>query len=491
MMIGRTEGQENYRVSQAVRGRTLAECSTQQVNGDTFGPSYQVELSDRLRNVVTHQNGSLVEIGSRDHQGRLLSREEELAVLRGNVAKYQEMNETYRRTGSPVDNEALQEEMLARVEKLATGGQQAVQASTRDNAFPRIEQDFSPISKTPAGLADNPVQEPVYTPVTEIRSRHYRWTEEGGIEETLTQEAEWAQSRAFLRERIEHAAVDAITDILEPCETYEAALQKLYTGGGQAPVQSYDWENMSYTITLKPVDGAFAVLGTVLNNFQEEFGSEDSFYDTLLTALDDLDPQGDNELVKQIRRMVKTAQGGSPIDVDSDTFKQDVEDAITKTYGIAVGPKKEEKPKNVNAQQQENTGLSYLDMQLRAAKEESRLLDELLGTADKETGKDEKRAETAGEVLKHRQPEGKDAAFTDKLRRVEERKEPARPYVFSAGVQEKGTPIDEEQREAQQAAYDKWQSIGKHLTEVFVLDQAVYYEKALTSAITGGVDIFA
>lgn len=495
MMIGRTEGQESSYISQAVRGRALAERRIEQaaLKDDAFGAPYRVELSDRLKNIATYQNGSLVEIGQRDSHGRLLSREEELAVLHDKVAVYQEMNETYRRTGSPVDSEALnrklQEEMLDRVEKMATGGRQEVQSVSGDSGLPGIEQDFSQIRKTPTGFEDKPVPKIEYTPVTEIRSRHYRWTEEDGIEETLTQEAEWAQSRAYLRERIEHAATDAIKDILEPCETYEEAMKKLYTGGGQAPIQSYDRENMTYTITLRPVDGAYAVLGTVLNNFQEEFGSEDSFYDTLLTALNDLDPQGDNELVKQIRRMVKTVQGGQQIDVDSDEFKKDIEDAVARTYGIAVGAKKEEKPQNVNTKQQETTGRSYLDMQLQRAKEESRLLDELLGTADKETEHDEKKIESAGDILKHRQPEGKDAGFIDKLRRVDERKEPAKPYVFSTGEQKAGTPIAQEQREAQQAAYDKWLAIGERLTEVFAADRSTYYEKAFLSAVTNNVDI--
>ena len=169
--------------------------------------------------------------------------------------------------------------------------------------------------------------------------------------------------------------------------------------------------------------------------------------------------------------------------------KKDIEDVVARTYGIAVGAKKEEKPKNVNAKQQENTGISYLDMQLQRAKEESRLLDALLGTADKEMEHDEKRPESAEDVLKHRQPEGKDAGFIDKLRRVDERKEPAKPYVFSTGGQKEETPIVQEQREAQQAAYDKWLAIGERLTEVFAADKSIYYEKALLSAVTNSVDI--
>ena len=74
-------------------------------------------------------------------------------------------------------------------------------------------------------------------------------------------------------------------------------------------------------------------------------------------------------------------------------------EAIAKTYGVEIQkPKDGYVKKTAQETPAEPQGLSFLDMQRRAAKEEGRLLDELLG---RETEKDKR--ETAGEVLSRRQ----------------------------------------------------------------------------------------
>jgi len=212
--------------------------------------------------------------------------------------------------------------------------------------------------------------------------------------------------------------------------------------------------------------GAFGVLATQLNRFLEDYGKDDSFYDTLASALNELDPQGENGIVNQIRKMINQVKGGSPIDTESESFQEEVQDAIAKTFGgpVAGGAKAKQKQKKVG-QKEEVQGLDYLDRQRRQAEEEGQLLDALLGKEQK------KKVETAGDVLAGRKPEGKDMEFTDKLRRVDEHIAPRQPYVFIDEDEEKGTGLPAGEIQQQETMYNTWSKLSKQLAERFAAER--------------------
>ena len=84
-------------------------------------------------------------------------------------------------------------------------------------------------------------------------------------------------------------------------------------------------------------------------------------------------------------------------------------------------------------------------------------MDELLGK-EHETG-----FESAGDVLAKRAPEGKDTEFADRLRHIDERKEPEKPFTFDTGETSAGTERSKDEIAQQQAVYDAWTKIGEKL----------------------------
>ena len=494
MMIGRTEERHTLNVNEAVRGRAVSEQQKAVQTGNEdggFGVAYQVDIREKAqRSMTVFHMGSTVQISLQQGE-ESWTRDEELAALRMTVERYQKLNDNYARLGTPFDPAEEWQLQHEREEKLLGNLSQGSLAPAGQPAEQGIflkPQDYGQILKSASGGENFPVARPVYTPVTEIQSPHYRWTEETGIEETQTREEEIASWRTVVRQRLEEDVVQAVENILAPRETYEQAYDELYADKGLAVWTYLDTENMRFTQTFKNVQGAFGALGSYLNNFQEEVGTDDPFYDTMVSALKELDPQGENELVSQIIRMVRTTQSGQKIETASDEFEKQVTEAIAKTYGVEIQkPKDGYVKKTAKETPAEPQGLSFLDMQRRAAKEEGRLLDELLG---RETEKDKR--ETAGEVLSRRQMEGKDAEFTDKLRHVEERTEPRKPFVFGSAEQS-GTWIEDEKREKQKELYEAWQSMGERLKQAFATETEAYYEKALAieQAKAAGVDILA
>ena len=67
--------------------------------------------------------------------------------------------------------------------------------------------------------------------------------------------------------------------------------------------------------------------------YEEAYGKDDPFYDMLASYLNELDPQGDNGLVNQIRKMINQVKGGNALDTESESFQEEVKEAIAKTFG--------------------------------------------------------------------------------------------------------------------------------------------------------------
>jgi|GEM_PF-1386480 len=483
MMIGKTEGTSasfvDYQVnahsdkdgngvgnvSEAIRGKTIGERNEAALDDaqKNISEAYTLDISDtaKKRNLAGGTFGSVVRIGS----GTGWNREDELDALGKAVELYQHMNENYRLTGSPISPEEEQQRMDDILKGIASGLPNTLQTAEKNGVVLK-EQDFGAVLKASTGLEDLPATQTTYTPVTEIRSRHYKWTEENGIEhykwteengieETLSREEEIERTKGSIQKLLAEDIGKAIENILTPYETYEKAQDILYDGKTVSGWYSMNEDTLSLDMTLKSAQGAFGILANHLNNYLEEFGAEDSFFQALSSALDELDANGDNALVNQIRNMVQTVQGGNEIHAESQEFKDEVEQAISSFYGVTEETSQERKQKKAEAAPTEQKGMTFLDMQRRAAEEEGRLLDELLGK-EHETG-----FESAGDVLAKRQTEKKDTEFTENIRHLDEKKEPSKPFEFLTEESDSGTPMSEEELKMQQAFHDAWTGISE------------------------------
>ncbi len=476
-------------VSEAIRGKTIGERNRDAMdvskNSIFDTDAYQVDISERAKNWLTYVSGAAAQISSSAGSG--WTRTDELAALETSIEQFRRMNENYQSTGSPVDPQEERQRMEAITARFASGNVLDVSATASESGISLAQQDLGQTLKTVAGWEGNAVFTPIYTPVTEIQTQHYRWTEETGIEETVSREEEIAAARADLRQDLENAVTESIEAILTPYDTYEEAYDALYGRQGVAVWSSLAPENLSRVEQLRPVQGAFGTLANHLNNYLEEFGTEDSFYFTLESSLNGLlDEYGENDLVNQIRRMIAASRTGQTIDTASEQFEQEVKDAAAGTYGSAEKPiDAAHEKKTEDESKGTEQGLSFLEMQRRAAEEEGNLLDELLGKEH------DRSFESAGDVLKKRNPEDKDTEFTDQLRRVDERVESPQPFAFE--TEDKGTSTAQPRDGVERLTkiHDAWLSVSEKLMDSFEAEKQGYYEKALKSIIAANVDILA
>lgn len=240
-----------------------------------------------------------------------MTRKEERESLSRLADTYRQWNENYRQTGRPFDviRETEKKGLIDIIGNVPKGELRSFEA-------PPFSVEFSPeaqqVLKNKA-LEELPESEtrftPVtegteYTPVTEIRSEHFLWTEEAGIVETVTEAEELAARKESFRQEVTSAISQSIGEILKPRATYEEAFDALYTREGVAWKSSFDDSSYGFTHILTPVNGAFGALAVHLNDYLEKFGAEDDYYDTLMNALDELDTGDDNALLREIRAMV-------------------------------------------------------------------------------------------------------------------------------------------------------------------------------------------
>ena len=444
-------------VSSTVRGETLAERNGKLMENALKNPlgsdDYDVSISQQGKKLQALEKGSVVTIQTQYQW----TREEELAALEDSVRRNQKMNETFQRIGVPIDPKEEQDRISGILSK-SSQGTLDVSRTAEENGILVSAQNPEQVLKTPTGFESNATNNQEYIPVTEIRSKHYRWTEESGIEETLSKEAELEQVKNSIRKWMTEDINNTIDTILKPYETYEEAYDKLY--GEETLSQSYSINEdiMAIDMRGKQGQGAFGVLANQLNNYLELFGKEDSYYDSLRSAFNQLDPDDTNGIVHQILSMIDTVGKGDAIKVDDQKFQEDVENAISAVYGgkgarkLDKEQKKDEKPAN-EAQQ----GLSFLEMQRRDAEQEGRLLDELLGK-----GHDSK-VESAGDILARRKPEAADTELRDKLRHVDEREEPRKPFSFVTEKDSPKTEMPNEEIAKQKALHDAWHGISSKM----------------------------
>ena len=485
MMIGTKEaasaGFIDYQLNAANKADSKAKNQSGAAAAPTFltAPAYQVDIAaNLLEGISTRVQGGKVWLEPANGAyapytpyGKGWTRDDELAALERGIAYYQQCNERYYSQGSPYDPEADKKRLEQIVSEIPMGEFSQVPATYKELGLPAIEQDFAIADKPPATAAATSAEvldtsASLYTPVTEIATKHYRWTEATGIEETLTQEQEIANGKSVVRQWMQGYITDTVGEILKPHATYEDAYAALYGDAVSAPVVTFNEETFCYDMRMKNTQGgAFGVLATQLNRFLADYGKDDSFYDTLASALNELDPQGENDIVNQIRKMINQVKGGSPIDTESESFEEEVQEAIAKTFGGSVQTAKAKQKQKQDHKQEEAQGFDYLAMQRRQAEEEGQLLDALLGKEN------DKQAESAGDVLRGRKPEGKDMEFTDKLRRVDEREAPRQPFVFITDEEDKGPGLPAEEIQQQEQLHTAWLKIGKQLAVKFVVEK--------------------
>ena len=485
MMIGTKEaasaGFIDYQLSAANKADSKAKNQSDAAAAPSFltAPAYQVDsAANLLEGISTRVQGGKVWLEPANGAyapytpyGKSWTREDELSALERGIAYYQQCNERYYSQGSPYDPEADKKRLEQIVSEIPKGELSQAPATYKELGLSAIEQDFAIADKPPATAAATSaevldISASLYTPVTEIATKHYRWTEATGIEETLTQEQEIANGKSVVRQWMQGYITDTVGEILKPHATYEDAYAALYGDAVSAPVVTFNEETFCYDMRMKNTQGgAFGVLATQLNRFLEDYGKDDSFYDTLASALNELDPQGENDIVNQIRKMINQVKGGSPIDTESESFQEEVQDAIAKTFGGSVQTAKAKQKQKQDQKQEEAQGLDYLAMQRRQAEVEGQLLDALLGKEN------DKQAESAGDVLRGRKPAGKDMEFTDKLRRVDEREAPRQPFVFITDEEDKGLGLPAEEIQQQEQMHTAWQKISKCLAERFAAER--------------------
>ena len=399
--------------------------------------------------MMIYNSGRAVQVS----YGGKLSRSEEREALGKLVDAYRQQNENYRQTGRTDGGLIKSNERKGLLDNLPKG---ELHPSEAPPFTVEISPEAQQIIKRNASY-DAPVKEEEYSPVTEIRSEHFRWTEADGIEETITEAEELAARKESFRQLVTETISQSIGEILKPRATYEEAFDALYSRESVAWKARFDDSQYGFTQVLTPVNGAFSVFATHLNDYREQFGAEDGYFDTLLGALDELDTGNDNALIGQMRKMIKTVRDGNTINTESDEFKNDVKNAIDDTYGnvkkkIRRQADKKDGKKNEPVQE----GLSYLEMERHKAKEEKNLLDKMTGK-----GSDEKAA-SAGEVRAQHQRNEKDVDFRDKLRKVDEQNESGQENLAaSAKTKPKGTPIEKEEVERLTANYNAWSKISE------------------------------
>ncbi len=393
--------------------------------------------------------------------GGYRNREEERALLERSAALVQKRNENVRRFETPETpkerNRIEGADAGLHREALTTG----VTPPYEVTLSPRARLEAAP-GKNPVPMAEEGVPAAKYTPVTELRTEHYAWTEKDGIVETVTAAQELAAHREQFRQEMIRGISLSIGDILEPRESYEEAYEELYNEERGGSWWTFNEETGGFTVraNVTTVQGAFGAFANRLNNYLDQFGAEDGYFDALEKALNELDPEGGDELVNQLRRMVDTVRGGQAIDTGSETFQEEVQKAIADAYGPGKEQKKAGRAKDYEEKDEPTAaGLSWLDMERQKAREEKDLLDKFTGR-EQDGG-----FASAGETLdRQRSEKPQEDGRRERLQRLEREEKPEEapdPFLAVRKQQKSGTRLREEDRARRQAIYEGWDAVSE------------------------------
>ena len=215
------------------------------------------------------------------------------------------------------------------------------------------------------------------------------------------------------RQELVQSIQDRISEVLKPYETYEDAYENLYAKETTGWWSSFDEENISIKTSPKisGVHGAFGILANSLNNYLDQFGADDGYFDSLLKNLEKIDTN-DDAIVGQIKNMISTVRGGNFIDIQSSEFEKNIGNAITNAYSSVEITKQEEKNSEKNIEPEQKS-LSNFETLMQKAKEDEQILDKFLGKESKNNTK------SVGEIISENQTEEVDAEFENNLKNLD------------------------------------------------------------------------
>ena len=176
-----------------------------------------------------------------------------------------------------------------------------------------------------------------------------------------------------------------IGEVLKPYENFEDAFENLYAKETTGWWSIFDEKNLKINTgpKISGVQGAFGVLANSLNNYLDQFGKDDEYFDTLLQNLEKIDENNGDEIVGQIKNMISTVKSGNFIDIHSSKFEKDVSNSISAVYSkIEIVGQKQTKNQDKKPEIEEKN-LSDFELEMQKTNETEQILDKFLGKESK------------------------------------------------------------------------------------------------------------
>lgn len=198
-----------------------------------------------------------------------------------------------------------------------------------------------------------------------------------------------AENKENFRQEMIQSINKSIGEVLKPYETFEEAYENLYARETTGFWNTFDEENMKVNTSPKisGVQGAFGVLANHLNNYLDQFGANDGYFDNLIQNLEKIDTNQTDSLIRQIKNMLSTVREGNFIDIHSEKFENDVNNAIYEAYTNFDSIEQKNTKNKENKPKMEQKGLSYLEIVRLKTKEDEQFLNILLGEENKNENK--------------------------------------------------------------------------------------------------------
>lgn len=192
------------------------------------------------------------------------------------------------------------------------------------------------------------------------------------------------------------------------------AFENLYARETVGWWSTFDEENGNITIGSKisGVQGKFGILANFLNNYLDQFGADDGYFDSLLQNLEKIDQNQNDSIVGQIKSMVSTVRGGKFINIHSSEFEKDTTSAILNAYVKVENSKQTQKNKEIESENEEKN-FSKFEIDMQKTKETEQILDKFLGKESKNNAK------SAGEIISENQNMNEDKDFKENLRNLD------------------------------------------------------------------------
>lgn len=251
-----------------------------------------------------------------------------------------------------------------------------------------------------------------------------------------------------------------IGEVLKPYENFEDAFENLYAKETTGWLSSFDEKNLKINTgpKISGVQGAFGVLANSLNNYLDQFGKDDEYFDTLLQNLEKIDENNGDEIVGQIKNMISTVKSGNFIDIHSSKFEKDVSDSISAVYSkIEIVGQKQTKNQDKKPEIEEKN-LSDFELEMQKTNETEQILDKFLGKESKNNFK------SVGEIISENK-NLEDRDFEENLKNLDKPSENnfAEPIENEIEENISVTKIDEETILNRKIISEAWKKLTEQL----------------------------